>query len=182
MATRMQIVRPPRTYRPSLRGPLHRRPSRARSVHTPIVEICHEHTASRLRNVDAGCDQRCILHLLRMELLHPAHDPRLAQLWPVLGVRRGALRRDVRLSAQPLSPFGLADVALPGGELAQPRRRPRTGDDVRLAGQPAFRALPHVELFADRRGLLAALPRLAPALPRPAARCGGGYRTLRPPI
>src|SRR6516162_9869890 len=133
----------------------------------------HEFGRARLRPMEPRHRQLRGLHPVRLQLLQAADEPGLAVVRRLQRVPGRAVRRDVRLSAEHLFPFGLAAVAISGHRLVLARRRTPARDDVRLEDEPALRSVSYFEFRvdrrrfrADRRGLARALRCPAPSYPR----------------
>src|SRR6266852_3113352 len=85
----------------------------ARTSNSPRREDNNEYERPRLWPLAAGDHQRGGVHHLRVQLHAPAHRPRLAFLWRILGFRRGTLYRDVRLPPDHLPAFRVAWQCVP---------------------------------------------------------------------
>src|SRR3989304_5402520 len=122
-----------------------RRPSTparpGRSDRRATRETEHDGAGAGLWTVVAGDHQLADLHPVRLQF-HQAQDrPGLAFVRRVFRIPRRTVHRDVRISAHHLFSFGMADIRLSRYRLVRPRFRALAGDDVRLEGQPAYRAL-----------------------------------------
>src|SRR5690349_6522580 len=82
---------------------------------TNILGANHERRI-RLRLMGYCFPQRRGVHPLCVQLCSPAYQPRLALIWRVFRLHRGAVRGDVWLSADHLSAVGLARQ-----QISQPR-------------------------------------------------------------
>src|SRR5690606_34345246 len=114
----------------------------------------------------------------RLQLLQATDRARLAYVRRFLGLRRRAVRRDVRLSADDLLAVRVAADALSEPEPAGARQRASVVDAAWLGRRPARQSAAHCELRSPRARLLAAVRRVERALRRAAQRNAGDYRPL----
>src|SRR3546814_205944 len=125
------------------------------AARTRMMEPGNDRDGTCLRPLVPGDRQLGDLHPLRLQLLQAANKARLALVQRLQRLPCRSVYRDVRLSSHHLLPLRLAAEPLSKHRLVLARLRASARDDLRLGGQPSFRAVPYPELRLHRCRLLA---------------------------
>src|SRR6516225_10766690 len=139
-----------------------RRGGRLRMIKGSLADDARH--ASGLWPLGTGDHQHCGLCDFCLQFHKAEDEPRLAFLWRLLGLYRRAVHRDVRLSADDLPAFGLADAHLSGYRSLLARCGTFVVDIVWAARRPALEHPPSAEHCGDLWRLHSAISRVEGAL------------------
>src|SRR3990167_1553583 len=149
-------------------------------------EVSHEPRCTRLRAMAAGCPQLSRFHHVRLQLFQAENNSRLANLWHIFCLHRGAVCRDVWLPVDPLSAVVMAADQISGSGHPVPRYRAPVVDLAGRKRRSALWRLAHCQLHLPDLWLLPAVRCVACSVPCATPACAGYQRALRtdsaPPV